>query len=325
MSASQAPRLGWIGLGSMGQAMALNVQKYLVANNHPSLRYTNRTMSRGAPLQDIGAIPCERAEDIAQSCSIIFISMSNDDALQQIITSLLSNRVSLMNKVIVDTTTIHPDTSSRVSKRLHLAGASFISAPVFGATPVAQAGRLLIAVAGPAQAIEKVQPFLKGVIARDVIYVSPDSSKALLLKTTSNFLTAGLHLLMSEAHVFAEKSGLPSSVLEELVEQNFGAYAHGVSKRLTDGHYCPPVGERPISGLDLGMKDVGIGVEFARKKGMRLEVGEMVLARMKEAKAWAGEEGQGRQLDSTSLFGVVREKAGLEFRSEKVKQRDRET
>lgn len=60
----------------MGQAMALNMQKYLAANNYPSLQYTNRTMSRGAPLQEIGAVPGEKVEDLAQSCDIIFISVS---------------------------------------------------------------------------------------------------------------------------------------------------------------------------------------------------------------------------------------------------------
>lgn len=76
MSSSIAPRLGWIGLGSMGQAMALNIQKYLVANDYPSLRYTNRTMSRGAPLEELGAVPCAKVEDLPQSCDIIFISVS---------------------------------------------------------------------------------------------------------------------------------------------------------------------------------------------------------------------------------------------------------
>jgi 3-hydroxyisobutyrate dehydrogenase-like beta-hydroxyacid dehydrogenase len=201
-------------------------------------------------------------------------------------------------------------------------GAAYIAAPVFGATPLAQAGQLLIAVAGPAHAISTVTPFLKGVIARTVIAVGSDPSKALLLKTTSNFITAGMMYLLSEAHTLAEKSDLPAPVLESLIEQNFGAYAHGVSKRLTSGSYCPAEGQAPSSGLELGIKDVGHGLNIAGEKGVRLEVGELSMRAMEEAKRWGDE--RGKKMDSSSVFGVVREKNGLEFETEVVKERDAE-
>lgn len=163
-------------------------------------------------------------------------------------------------------------------------------------------------------------PFLSGVIARRVLPVGPTASHALLLKTTSNFLTAGLMTLLSEAHVLAEKSGLPASVLEDLVEENFGAYALGVSRRLTRGTYLPPVGEAPSSGLELGIKDVGHGVGLAREKDMRLRIGEMYLEAAEEARVYG--EQRGRRCDSSAVFGVVRQRAGLEFENEAVRERD---
>lgn len=54
---------------------------------------------------------------------------------------------------------------------------------MFGATPVAEAGKLLIAISGPQSAIEKALPYLKGVLARDVFIVSDVPEKAVLLKT----------------------------------------------------------------------------------------------------------------------------------------------
>jgi len=215
---------------------------------------------------------------------------------------------------------VHPSTAASISKLVQGAGASFIASPVFGATAVAQAGQLLIAVAGPPEAIKTVSPFLKGVIARGVIEVGSEPEKALLLKTTSNFVTAGLMYLISEAHVLAEKSGLPAPVLESLIEQNFGAYAYGVSQRMTTGGYFPAEGKAPSSGLDLGIKDVGHGLDVAKAVGMELKLGELSMGAMEEAKEYGAKTG--RKLDSSSVYGVVRRRAGLKFESEGVLKRD---
>lgn len=55
---------------------------------------------------------------------------------------------------------------------------------MFGASPVAEAGQLLFAVAGPTAAVHCISPFLKGVMGRDVIALGEDVEKAGLLKTT---------------------------------------------------------------------------------------------------------------------------------------------
>lgn len=149
-----------------------------------------------------------------------------------------------------------------------------------------------------------------------------DPAQALLLKTTNNMLTAGMMYLISEAHTLAEKSGLPSAVLESLMEQNLGTYAHGVSKRMTSGAYLPAEGLAPQSSLELGIKDVQHGVDLARSKGMRLDVGEAYVDAAREAKQWSNETS--RALDSSSVFGVVRSRAGLPFENEAVQERDGE-
>lgn len=82
MPSSENPRLGWIGLGSMGQAMAVNVQKHLKENNFLPLKYWNRTLSRGDVVKAEGGVPSQTIEELVQGCDIIFISVrsktSND-------------------------------------------------------------------------------------------------------------------------------------------------------------------------------------------------------------------------------------------------------
>lgn len=128
--------------------------------------------------------------------------------------------------------------------------------------------------------------------------------------------------LLSEAHTLASVTDLPAEILESLIEQNFGAYAHGVSKRLTSGAYFPAAGQAPSSGLELGIKDVGHGVTLAQDQGMKLEIGEMYLGAAKEAKEYG--DASGRRCDSSSVFGVVRQRAGLEFETDGVRERDAE-
>ncbi|KAF2034938.1 NAD(P)-binding protein [Setomelanomma holmii] len=310
MSSLQPHRLGWIGLGSMGLAMATNIQNYLTQHQLPPLKYWNRTISRGDSLKSIGGVPCVSPEDLVQACDIIFISLSDDDALKAVINTLISTS-QLFSKTIIDTTTVHPNTTSHISTLLSPHQASYIAAPVFGSTPVAQAGQLLIALAGPEDAITTVLPYLEGVLARGVIRVGQEQNKALLLKTTSNFITAGLMSLLSEAHVLAEISGLDADILHSLVSENFGPYAASVSERLISGAYCPAPGVALRSGLELGIKDVGHGVALARGKGWKLEVGEMYMRDAGRAKAWGDE--RRRRMDSSAVYGVVRERAGLDF------------
>lgn len=130
--------------------------------------------------------------------------------------------------------------------------------------------------------------------------------------------------MISEAHVFAEKTGLGTEVMEALFKENYGELAYTMSKRITSGAYCPARGTQPWSDLNLAIKDVSHGITCAEKAGTRLEIGEVALEHLTAAKKWAGVEGKGkgRALDSSSMYGVLRERAGLGFESPSVQQRD---
>lgn len=236
------------------------------------------------------------------------------------ITSQIVTVTTLVAKIIVDTSTVHPDTTASVSSKLSEFGALFIAAPVFGPTPVAEQGRLLFALAGPPSAIDMVKPYIASCLARAVITVSNKPRDASVLKTTGNFITAAMAETISEAHVFAEKAGLSEEVLNELIKENYGTYAHSISQKLITGTYAPPKGERPPSDLKLAIKDVGHGITSAKRLGLSLQVAEVTLEHLHEAKKWG--ENEGRLLDSSAVYGVVRTEAGLDFETGIVKERN---
>lgn len=133
-------------------------------------------------------------------------------------------------------------------------------------------------------------------------------------------MTAAFMEVVAEAHVFAEKTGLGSEVMDTLIEQQYGPLPLSMSKRLTTGVYMPAKGERPWSDLNLALKDVGHGIQCAKETGMRLPAGELAYGNLQEAKMFS--DAQGRALDSSSLYGVLRQQAGLEFETQLVKNRD---
>ncbi|TRX94070.1 hypothetical protein FHL15_005148 [Xylaria flabelliformis] len=315
-------QLGWIGLGSMGNAMAKNVHAYLQSQSAKPLGFYNRTASRGDGLQHLGGERCASVTELAARSNVIFISASDDAAVQSIIGQIISSGSELIaGKTIIDTTTVHPNTTKEISQKLQACGARFAAMPVFGATPVAEQGKLLAVFAGSPDVYATIETFVKGVIAREVLQVGEEPEKATLLKTAGNFITAGLMEIIAEAHVFAEKTGLGSDVLEKLLGLNFGTVAHSISTRMTTGVYIPANGETPWSDLNLALKDVGHGVDSAKQAGVSFKVGNTALGHLERAKMYSEENGK-RPLDSSSLYGIVRQDSGLDFRTDYVQKRD---
>lgn len=136
-------------------------------------------------------------------------------------------------------------------------------------------------------------------------------------------MTAAMMEVVAEAHVFAEKTGLGAEAVEALAEQQYGPLALSMSRRLTTGAYMPGRGERPWSDLNLALKDVDHGISCASEAGAELPVGEVALEHLREAQAFS--EAEGRPLDSSSMYGVLRRRAGLDFETDLVKKRDKAT
>jgi 3-hydroxyisobutyrate dehydrogenase-like beta-hydroxyacid dehydrogenase len=140
---------------------------------------------------------------------------------------------SLREKIFVDCSTVHPDTVASVSSQLAAQYASFLSAPVFGGQPVAAAGKLVFALAGASSQIrdDVVRPLIQDVMGRKVIDCGDDPTRSSLLKIAGNIVTVSLMETVGEAQVFAEKTGLGTKQMEELINDAFGPIAGGYSKR----------------------------------------------------------------------------------------------
>ncbi|KAJ5481944.1 hypothetical protein N7475_000756 [Penicillium sp. IBT 31633x] len=308
-------QIGWYGLGSMGLAMASNLQRHLAAKKALSLIYSNRTMSRGSGLQALGGISEPNFEKLVSRCGIIFTMVSNDSVLQSLLSTAMGSSQSLKDKIFVDCSTVHPQTVSSAVSQLKSKNASYVAAPVFGGNPIAVDGKLVFAIGGPKSATEVVKPLIQDVMGRRVIDCGEDATKSSLLKIAGNIVTVNMMEAVGEAQVFAEKTGLGTGPMEELIGEAFGPVAGGYSKRLTTGAYAPPLDSRPGFGVSLAIKDANHAMSMAQKQGVQLPGLEIARANMEAAREFGGE-----CLDSSSMYGSLRQRAGLEFWNEKSRK-----
>lgn len=243
--------------------------------------------------------------------------VSNDAVLEATADEIIASG-SVNGKIYVDCSTVHPETSVKIASKITQAGGHFVAAPVFGASLMAEAGKLIFVTAGPEVATLAIAPYLKGVMGRSVIAMGTDVSMSSLLKIAGNICVISFMEVISEAQVFAEKTGLGSVVMETMIGDMFGPVLESYSKRLTTGAYAPAADGKAGFDIALAIKDAKHALDCADKAGMRLEVSELALKNM----STAVELQKGRPLDSSSMYGTIRNNAGLDFFTDICKERD---
>jgi 3-hydroxyisobutyrate dehydrogenase-like beta-hydroxyacid dehydrogenase len=183
---------------------------------------------------------------------------------------------------------------------------------------MAEAGKLIFVTAGPSAATKRIAPYLTNVMGRSVIDMGEEVTKASLLKIAGNICVVSFMEVISEAHVFAEKTGLGSTILETMLGDMFGPVVESYSKRLTTGAYAPAPDGKAGFDVALAIKDAKHALNCAEEAGTKLDVSEIALKHMETAQQLQ----QGKPLDSSSMYGTIRAEAGLDFYTDLCKERD---
>ncbi|KUJ16846.1 uncharacterized protein LY89DRAFT_684879 [Mollisia scopiformis] len=301
-----APQLAWIGLGNMGRGMCKNlVEKGQL--DKPLIIY-NRTTKRSEDLNKL--LPSGKSKvatsikDVVSEADIIFTCVGDDTAINETINEAL--KVEAKGKLFVDCSTVHPETSDELAKKVTGAGAEFVACPVFGAPAMADNGQLVCVLAGPKESVEKVKPYTKGVMGRAFVdFGGQRVGQATLLKIIGNTFVLNMVEALSEGHTLAEKSGLGSENLHQLIETMFPGPYTAYSNRMMSGDYNR---EEPLFAVDLARKDARHAMALAKASGTRLRDVEVADAHLEQVKKHKGEKG-----DIAGIYGAVRQEAGLKF------------
>ncbi|KAK9686983.1 hypothetical protein K7432_014956 [Basidiobolus ranarum] len=300
---------GIIGMGNMGQAMALNLQKHFAKEQLPSVLVWNRTLDKCKPVVEAGGRQIDSVAELVSQSDIVFVSLANDSVVLKVYEEIFQ-AVKSKNKdsMIIETSTLYPDTVKELAKRCEEISkpnqkCEFLSMPVFGATSAAQAAQLILVPAGSQKVLEKIRPHLVPVIGRAILDLGQDPAAAAKTKLVGNFFIVSVIEALAEGMTFGEKSGVSREKIKEFIDLMFpfGSY-NGYSSKMVKDSFVDDVGFT----VDLGLKDVGHMRRLAQESQCPLPLADLAFQHLLAAKA----NGCSEQ-DWSSLVTPVRMAAGM--------------
>ncbi|MDB6048174.1 MAG: 6-phosphogluconate dehydrogenase NAD-binding protein [Pseudomonas sp.] len=268
-------KIGFVGLGNMGQAMANNLLK----GGH-ELVVWNRSPE---PVQKMLELGAKAAADPQQAfdVEIVFSMLADDQALRSVLleSGLLQRLKAPL--IHVNMSTIAVAFAEELATLHHAQGVAYIAAPVMGRPDVAASGNLNILAAGPAAAIEHVQP-LFDLIGRKTWPLGEQASSANVMKLAVNFMLASAIESMGEAAVLVGAYGIPSAQLIELISNSIfpGPVYQGYGALIAERRYEPAAFK-----ASLGLKDVGLALAAAERVSVPLPMAQLVHESLLDAQA----------------------------------------
>jgi len=194
-------KLGWIGIGRMGYAMAERLAKAGC-----DIAVWNRTRSKAEPLAQSGARVVDALTDLAE-CDIVFTMVSTGKDVKEVLfgpNGVMSKGKA--PKIVVDSTSISLEESAEIRQKLVESKVKLLAAPVSGNAKVIKAGRLTVVASGPRDAFDAVSPYLAA-IGQGVSYVG-EGELSRIAKICHNVMLGVVIQNLCEITLLAEKAGM---------------------------------------------------------------------------------------------------------------------
>ncbi len=205
-------QIGFVGLGVMGQPMALNLAKA-----GAKLIVWNRTPERAVPLLVCGATVASSVDEVFARAQIVFAMLVNEATLDAVLKRDTSGFAELLcGRTLVSMGSYTPGYSRKLAADIHAVGGQYVEAPVSGSRKPAEAGQLVSLVGGDAQTIEEVRPLLAP-MCRATLVCGPAGS-GLLMKLAVNLYLDTMLAGLAEAIHFAEANGLELSTFQAAID-----------------------------------------------------------------------------------------------------------
>ena len=206
--------IGWIGLGNMGIPMS----QQLIKAGYPVTVY-NRSKEKEASLKAMGAAIASSPNELIQQTDIVFIMVSNDEAISEIFNGdvgLLSAKAA--GKIIINMSTVSPGISKQMAALCREQGNDYLDAPVSGSVKQAEEGQLVIMVGGEANTFEQARPILEklGKLALLVGSNGAGNTAKLAINTLLGFHAQGL----AETIVFAQQNHIKTEDMLSIINNS---------------------------------------------------------------------------------------------------------
>jgi 3-hydroxyisobutyrate dehydrogenase len=248
-------KLGYIGLGLMGMPMT----RRLLAAGH-AVTVWNRSRGKAATLVEAGATSAKCPRDVATSADIVFMCVTDAAAVEEVVFGPhgLAGAPG-KGKVIVDFSSIHPDATRVIAKRVKEASEMrWIDAPVSGGSKGAEEGTLAVMAGGDAADIERVRPYVL-TMARRFTHMGPTGAGQ-TTKLCNQVIVGCAMAVLAEATRLAANAGIDAARLPDALA---GGFADSIPlqlfvPRMVQGIHSPPMGH-----IATMLKDLDTVVEVA--------------------------------------------------------------
>jgi 3-hydroxyisobutyrate dehydrogenase len=255
-------RVAFLGLGTMGSAMAAN----LARAGFPLVVW-NRTPGRAPELAELGVETADHPADAAGRADLVVVCVSDTPDVEAVLFGTDGIvRGARAGSLVIDCSTIAPSGSWDFAARLREHGIAMVDAPVSGGSEGARNATLTIFVGGDERDVERARPVLSA-LGRTITHVGPIGAGQ-AVKAVNQVILAGTYLGVAEGIVLAIKAGLD---VEQVVAALGGGAAQSWvlanrSGRMFDNDY--PLGFK----VALHRKDLGIALDLADQLGASLPI-----------------------------------------------------
>ena len=282
--------IGFIGLGTMGSAMARN----LVDAGH-TVRVWNRNPDAAVPLLEAGAVRADSAAHALDS-GIAFSMLSNDAAADAVFSEDALRGVA--GSLHVNMASISPVAARTLADRHAEAGVGYVAAPVLGRPPVAVAGQLNILAAGAEADIDRLKPYFDVIGAR-TWRIGTEPAQANLVKIAVNFNIIHAIEALGESISIVEHHGIDAAGFAELLTSTlFGGMSYTAYADIIVNRRYEPAGFSTV----LGLKDLGLAETAAEQVGVTLPTAAALRRVFEQTRAKPG----GDKLDWAAIAEISR-------------------
>jgi 3-hydroxyisobutyrate dehydrogenase len=214
--------VGFIGLGVMGQPMALNLARAGLA-----LAVWNRSAAKSEALRAAGATVARNPSEVFRRARVVVIMLVDGGAIDSVLGRGTPDfSVNVARHTIVHMGTTSPEYSRGLEVDIRTAGGSYVEAPVSGSRKPAQVGQLVAMVAGEHASVESIRPLLQPMCQKTIMCGAVPN--ALLMKLSVNIFLITMVTGLVEAVHFAERNGLDLALLVAVLDA--GPMASDVSR-----------------------------------------------------------------------------------------------
>jgi len=253
-------KIGWIGIGVMGSAMAGHLQ----AAGH-DLFVFNRTQTKAEPLLEKGAHWCVSPAEVASQAEIVFTMVGHPQDVEEVYfgeDGILSEPTHV--RIVVDMTTSEPTLAQTLAEEAASVGIESLDAPVSGGDVGARNGTLAIMVGGNGGAFEEVLPLFEILGENIALMGGPGAGQH--TKMCNQVLIAGTMIGVCESLLYAVKQGLdPQAVIDIIGKGAAGSWSiNNLGPRIVQGNFDPGF------FVEHFIKDMGIALKESAAAGIAL-------------------------------------------------------